>query len=310
MAKRSSRKSSSGDEALLWGIAAVVVAIVGVGTAIMLTRGKSACANVMCSNNQVKTGKTTWKTDKSECCKPVPTDTSCYRALRQGTGKYVKNFVQKANNKTNGKCPTGWVDQSQAGLKKGTYQTIEEKSTNQCYNNYFMPPDYDTKKCLQAGDCDATSFTDNKCKTAWKNQAPCTVKGGNGACTSKVNNQGKRNCVGGDQLCGVNLADHTKAHSEDKTCADVLQYAPKMIKCTTGYTASVESDQGNCLFKCDKKAAKKPVGKCCHPDGGDLCSDWTDETTCNYELVNGKKCSWNPSGKCNTENFRMRRRRR
>lgn len=73
MARKSSRKSSSGDEALLWGIAAVVVAIVGVGTAIMLTGGKSACADVQCSTtNQVKTGKTTWKTSKSECCKSRP----------------------------------------------------------------------------------------------------------------------------------------------------------------------------------------------------------------------------------------------
>ena len=179
MAKKSSRKSSSGDDALLWAIAAVVVAIVGVGTAIMLTRGKSsACADVKCTN-QVKTGKTTWKTSKSECCKsrpsskPVPTDTYCYRALRQGTGKGVKYFVQKANNKTTGgKCPTGWADQRNANLKAGSFKTIEvKKSANQCYNNYLMPTDYSTKKCLQAGDCDATSFTNDSCTTKWKKPA-------------------------------------------------------------------------------------------------------------------------------------------
>ena len=79
----------------------------------------------------------------------------------------------------------------------------------------------------------------------------CTVSGGNGVCTSGINTQGKRNCVGGDQLCGVNLAPHQKVHPQDKDCSDILtKYGQKMIKCNDGYQASVEEDQGNCVFKC------------------------------------------------------------
>lgn len=82
----------------------------------------------------------------------------------------------------------------------------------------------------------------------------CNVSGGNGVCTSGINTQGKRNCVGGDQLCGVNLAPHQKAHPEDKNCSDILtKYGQNMIKCNDGYQASVAEDQGNCVFKCIQK---------------------------------------------------------
>ena len=116
MARKSSRKSSSGDEALLWGIAAVVVAIVGVGTAIMLTRGKSACADVQCSSNQVKTGKTTWKTSKSECCKssssrpakPAPNlGLTCGTAADGAAANYpCADYGKLKKNPTNIKCGT------------------------------------------------------------------------------------------------------------------------------------------------------------------------------------------------------------
>ena len=216
MAKRSSRKSSSGDEALLWGIAAVVVAVAGVGAAIMLTRSKSVCGDVQCSKNQDKNPKPTSKTD---CCvnKPEP--------------------------------------------------------------------------------------------------AACTVQGGNGTCTSQVNSQGKRNCVGGNQLCGVNLDAHKNAHSDEDTCDKIFnKYKDNMIKCNTGYTASVEKDgQNNCLFKCGStpaapkkpKKKKKQAGQCCAPSGlaEGVCGATTTEEKCRGS------CVWNPNG-CIKENFRMRRWRR
>ena len=82
----------------------------------------------------------------------------------------------------------------------------------------------------------------------------CTVSGGNGVCTSGINTQGKRNCVGGDQLCGVNLAAHASVHKDENTCDSLTKYLDKMIKCDDGYQAYVDGDgksnQGNCLFKC------------------------------------------------------------
>ncbi len=368
MAKRSSRKSSSGDEALLWGIAAVVVAVAGVGTAIMLTRRKSSvCGDVQCSTGEVKNPKAkstkdccvkkptpvnitgclpgsgfnesgctiedcSQVTDKSlcseagfdinnqPCCvwvedppqpKPppptpvTPTDPYCYIPLRQKTGKDVKYFVLKRKNKNtkDGTCPQGWLAQPNAGLSTDTYTRIEEKGENKCYNSYLWPTDYTKAECLQAGQCSGdTSFTDKKCQTKWTPPKPCTVQDGNGKCTSKVNSQGKRNCVGSEQLCGVNLAPHTLNHPDDKTCDDVLKnHASEMIQCNDGYTAYVETNQGNCLFKCGK-------AKCCGPDN--VCSTVPKES-CNAEIVNGvKSCYWDETGQCEKENFRMRRRRR
>ena len=171
--------------------------------------------------------------------------------MRQGTGKDdIKYFVQKKNNKKDGTCPQGWLAESNAGLSKGTYTTIEENSTNQCYNNYLLPTDYTNSTCLQAGDCDDSK---NKCPP------PCNVQGGHGRCLSKVNNQNKRNCVGGDSFCGVNLTAHTKLHKNDTTCDSLLQYADKMIECEPGYTAFVEPNQDNCVFKCGDDG----LGKCC-----------------------------------------------
>ena len=273
MAKRSSRKSSSGDEALLWGIAAVVVAIVGVGTAIMLTR-------------PVK---------KKSVPTPTPTPT-----------------------------PT--------------------------------PP---VKK---------------------KSVPACKVKGGNGKCMSGTNTQGKRNCVGADQLCGVNLAAHTRAHpkaKDENTCEDIFdKYHKNMIKCNDKYKAYVKKDeQGNCLFKCDKamccatptgmntyyddndptnppenkcrmsgpgetscgeldpnckwtipakkqmtkvgcivgekptppvnKKTAKPTGKCC---GSSYVCPTVEKDQCNPQQTGD--CYWDDTGECKKENFRMRRRRR
>jgi hypothetical protein len=389
MAKRSSRKSSSGDEALLWGIAAVVVAVAGVGTAIMLTRrgkpgseemhtctagtidtnatmfkcsgGTQGCVNdspIYCNpvkspgkscidqnaprcnpgTKKTKDGSKKYTDNKdhqTNCCepttKPMPpgppgppkpgpakpaanmvclptskpecqdatatcseatdenacssfgccvwTDPYCYRALRQGTGKDIKYFVQKKNNKIkDGTCPQGWVLQPEAGLKGGTYTTIEENSTNQCYNNYLLPTDYTNSTCLQAGDCDDK----NKCPP------PCKVQSGNGRCLSKVNSQNKRNCVGGDQLCGVNLAAHTKAHKEDKTCDDLLQYADKMIECSPGYTAYVEPNQGNCVFKCGDDS----LGECCATSTNTYSKDPTNppEQQCKMAGPNKTTC--------------------
>jgi hypothetical protein len=363
MAKRSSRKSSSGDEALLWGIAAVVVAVAGVGTAIMLTRRKSVCGDVQCSTGEVKNPKAkstkdccvkmqpptpvnimgcissgesgctavncttikeknkcngAGKGDNSKSCctwldpKPppptpvTPTDPYCYIPLRQKTGKDVKYFVLQRKNKNtkDGTCPQGWLAQPNAGLSTDTYTRIEEKGDNECYNSYLWPTDYTKAECLQAGQCSVdTSFTDEKCRTKWTPPA-CKVKGENGTCKSKVNSQGKRNCVGSEQLCGVNIKIHAvDKHKSENTCEIIFdKYNTEMIQCDNGYTAYVEQDnQGNCLFKCGK-------AKCC---GGDECAGYSDKESCNGKAkYSNPLCYWDETGKCEKENFRMRRRRR
>jgi hypothetical protein len=86
----------------------------------------------------------------------------------------------------------------------------------------------------------------------------CTVEGGNGVCTSIINTQGKRICVGGDNLCGINLKAHQAAgHKDDTTCGSLQKYLDEMIQCNNGYEAYIDGDgkvnQGNCLFKCKKK---------------------------------------------------------
>jgi hypothetical protein len=162
--------------------------------------------------------------------------------------------------------------------------------------------------CSQARDKDMCSITGGSC-CVW---APaCNVQDGNGKCTSQVNSQGKTNCVGGDQLCGVNLAAHTKAHPDENTCEYIFnKYNKQMINCDNGYTAYVEQDnQGNCLFKC----ADDKQGECCGLGGNaGVCA-----TTMSGDKVvkrtkaecTGKSCTWFPKG-CNKENFRMRRWRR
>lgn len=96
------------------------------------------------------------------------------------------------------------------------------------------------------------------------NIPPCNVAGGGGFCKSKINTQGKRNCVGGDLLCGVNLAAHA-GKTDENTCDKIFnKYNQQMIECKPGYDAYVEEDtQGNCLFKC-----KKREGVCCDNGSG------------------------------------------
>ena len=145
-------------------------------------------------------------------------------------------------------------------------------------------------------DCNEAGPTDvpGGCKwTTCPTPGPaCTVSGGNGVCTSGINTQGKRNCVGGDQLCGVNLAQHQKAHPEDKDCYDILtNYGQKMIKCNDGYQASVEEDQGNCLFKCRKKV--NPPSCCGISADADSECALNDKDDCQYD---SGKCIWKPNG--------------
>ena len=122
----------------------------------------------------------------------------------------------------------------------------------------------------------------------------CNVSGGNGVCTSGINTQGKRNCVGGDQLCGVNLKTHKAVHKEDDSCSTILtRYGQKMIKCNDGYQAYIDGDgtsnQGNCLFKCKPKGAA-----CCGitSDTDDSCA-LNNKEECNDD---SGKCKWSPIG--------------
>jgi len=109
--------------------------------------------------------------------------------------------------------------------------------------------------CNEAGPADVAGGCKWTCPTPGPATVPaCTVSGGNGVCTSGINTQGKRNCVGGDQLCGVNLAAHASVHKDENTCDSLTKYLDTMIKCDDGYQAYVDGDgksnQGNCLFKC------------------------------------------------------------
>ena len=119
----------------------------------------------------------------------------------------------------------------------------------------------------------------------------CNVSGGNGSCKSGINTQGKRNCVGGDQLCGVNLAAHQQAHPEDKNCSDILtNYGEKMIKCNDKYQAFVDKEQGNCVFKCRK--SKSPA--CCGiTSESDSSCALNSKEDCDQETG---KCKWQPNG--------------
>ena len=89
----------------------------------------------------------------------------------------------------------------------------------------------------------------------------CNVRGGNGVCTSPINPQGKRNCVGGENLCGVNLEAHRLVHPQESTCESLNQYLDKMIHCNNDYEAYIDGNvslnQGNCLFKCKKNEHRK-----------------------------------------------------
>ena len=84
----------------------------------------------------------------------------------------------------------------------------------------------------------------------------CNVVDGNGVCTSGITPQGKRMCVGGDQLCGIGLDAHKAVHKDENTCDSLQKYLPQMIQCNDGYQPYIDGDgksnQGNCLFKCKK----------------------------------------------------------
>lgn len=145
--------------------------------------------------------------------------------------------------------------------------------------------------CNEAGPADVPGGCKwKKCPTPGPATVPaCNVSGGNGVCTSGINTQGKRNCVGGDQLCGVNLAPHQALHPEDKNCSAILtNYGQKMIKCNDGYQASVDEEQGNCVFKCKPKGAA-----CCGiTDQSDASCALNNKEDC---IVDGK-CKWSPTG--------------
>tara|TARA_Y100000389_G_scaffold47439_1_gene42545 strand:+ start:23300 stop:24244 length:945 start_codon:yes stop_codon:yes gene_type:complete len=314
MAKRSSRKSSSGDEALLWGIAAVVVAVAGVGAAIMLTRSKSVCGDVQCSKNQDKNPKPTSKTD---CCVNKPEPAACTVQGGNGTCTSQVNSQGKRN------CVGG---NQLCGVNLDAHKNAhsDEDTCDKIFNNYKDKMIRCNTGYTASVEKDGQNNCLFKCATqpaapkkpaGPKKPAACTVQGGNGTCMSQVNSQGKRNCVGGNQLCGVNLAAHTNAHSDEDTCDKIFnKYKDNMIKCNTGYTASVEKDgQNNCLFKCGStpaapkkpKKKKKQAGQCCAPSGlaEGVCGATTTEEKCRGS------CVWNPNG-CIKENFRMRRWRR
>ena len=318
MARKSSRKSSSGDEALLWGIAAVVVAIVGVGTAIMLTRpGKPAIGNKekhKCTAGTKDGNKSTFTCsggtqecvdDSSTYCnpvKPVQTATYCYRALRQGVGKdNEKYFVQRAENKNDGTCPQGWLAQSNAGLKAGTYTQIEVNNKNQCYNKYLMPTDYDPSKpgCLQAGDCDTTSFTTSACKTQWT--PPSCLRG------PGFSNCNVMSCSDATDSASCNVG----TDDSGQACCVWGQEPPKPPAKKPPAKKPPAKKPPAKKPAAKKPAAKKPAAaKCCGGDGR-CTTSYQDQVSCDgkgkYSFDN---CYWDETGQCNTENFRMRRRRR
>jgi hypothetical protein len=288
MAKRSSRKSSSGDEALLWGIAAVVVAVVGVGTAIMLTRRGKSCKHVQCTSDQVKKmDVNSWKTSESECCKSSNPSKPVSPSKPSNPSKPVSPSKPSKPSK-----PVSPAKPAKPVAKTGC-----------------LPDPTYTKIGCEDVDCSQTTLEETcpgPC-CVWVPPPPCKVQRGNGTCLSKVNSQGKRNCVGGDQLCGVNLKVHNAANQTKETCEEVFKkYNKQMINCDNGYTAYVEPVQDYCVFKCRDDTQ----GKCC----GDGCDKYPDEYTCTgKENVSNPQCYWDETGQCvdgKKENFRMRRRRR
>jgi len=112
--------------------------------------------------------------------------------------------------------------------------------------------------CNEAGPADVAGGCKWTCPTPGPATVPaCTVSGGNGVCTSVITPQGKRMCVGGDQLCGIGLDAHKAVHKDENTCDSLQKYLPQMIQCNDGYQPYIDGDgksnQGNCLFKCKKK---------------------------------------------------------
>lgn len=125
--------------------------------------------------------------------------------------------------------------------------------------------------CNEAGPTDVPGGCKWTCPTPGPATVPaCNVSGGNGVCTSGITPQGKRMCVGGDQLCGIGLKDHQAVHKDEDTCDSLSKYLPQMIKCNDGYQAYIDGDgtsnQGNCLFKCKKSNSENlTCGSSCDP---------------------------------------------
>ena len=74
----------------------------------------------------------------------------------------------------------------------------------------------------------------------------------NGTCTNGIY---KKNCVGGDQMCGINMVKPHPTKANAKTCKAMLDlYGNSFFTCNSGYTKSVKPLQGKmCQFTCEKK---------------------------------------------------------
>lgn len=83
-----------------------------------------------------------------------------------------------------------------------------------------------------------------------KQQTNCILT--NGTCTKGIY---KKNCVGGDQMCGINMVKPHPTKANAKTCKAMLdQYGDSFFTCNSGYTKSVKPLQGKmCQFTCEKK---------------------------------------------------------
>ena len=267
MAKRSSRKSSSGDEALLWGIAAVVVAIVGVGTAIMLTRpGKAGpigpkintCEYVKCASGKNQ-GVNFWTKNKNECCK---SDTPPAKMVcRKGPGFNNCSMVTSCSDATTREfCSEGGTDDN------GQACCVWEQE----------PP-------KPAPPTPAPAATKNK----KQRQKPSLPKPTAMCCATStgMNTYDNNDPKNPPELqCRMAGPDKTSCGKLDPDCKWTIPAKKQMTKV-------------GCI-----------LGKCC---GGEDCNNYSDESVCRGKAaVSNSNCYWDQTGKCNTENFRMRRWRR
>jgi hypothetical protein len=92
----------------------------------------------------------------------------------------------------------------------------------------------------------------------------CNIHGGHGTCNTGVTPSGKRFCIGGDQLCGVNA--HKPGSTDSMSCSDLLKQYPdlyKQVTCDKGYTAGFlpikQGTTNSCLFTCNSPDKKMNI---------------------------------------------------
>jgi hypothetical protein len=118
----------------------------------------------------------------------------------------------------------------------------------------------------------STTTTPKSTTTTPKSTTTTTSSGGsppptkncnleNGICTEgkQWTHTSRGNCIGGEQMCGINMGKPHPAKADAKTCKAMLdQYGVSFFTCNPGYTKSVKPVQGKmCQFTCEKCEKKQ-----------------------------------------------------